>query len=144
MGRKALSPLRADCRAAQKPGVAGLWKGGERSFLKGRPMNSRCLAQAPYQARGAVLVFTVVTLIVLLGFAALTVDVGYLYNTRADLQDTADAAVLASVRMLPNTDDVRATAREIVSLNLPNDPNVLNESDLRLGNWDAENGLFIE
>jgi len=36
-----------------------------------------------------------VVLIVLIGFAALTVDVGTLYNTRADLQRTADAAALA-------------------------------------------------
>jgi len=45
--------------------------------------------------RGAVAVFTVVMLVVLLGFASLTLDVGVLYNTRADLQNAADAAALA-------------------------------------------------
>jgi hypothetical protein len=34
-------------------------------------------------------------LVVLLGFAALTIDVGAMYNTRADLQNAADAAALA-------------------------------------------------
>jgi hypothetical protein len=42
-----------------------------------------------------VVVLTLVTLVVLIGFAALTLDVGALYNTRADLQNAADAAALA-------------------------------------------------
>jgi hypothetical protein len=45
--------------------------------------------------RALVAVQVGVVLVVLLGFAALTVDVGTLYNTRADLQRTADAAALA-------------------------------------------------
>jgi len=45
--------------------------------------------------RGAVAVFTLVMLVALIGFAALTVDVGAMYNTRADLQTAADAAALA-------------------------------------------------
>lgn len=45
--------------------------------------------------RAVVVVQVAVLLVVLLGFAALTVDVGALYNTRADLQRTADAAALA-------------------------------------------------
>ncbi|MDO8629496.1 MAG: pilus assembly protein TadG-related protein, partial [Phycisphaerales bacterium] len=40
-------------------------------------------------------VLTLVMLVVLIGFASLTLDVGALYNTRADLQDAADAAALA-------------------------------------------------
>lgn len=46
--------------------------------------------------RRAVVVIQVgVMLVVLLGFAALTVDLGTLYNARGDLQRTADAAALA-------------------------------------------------
>lgn len=45
--------------------------------------------------RAAIAIQVGVVLIVLLGFAALTVDVGTLYNTRNDLQRTADAAALA-------------------------------------------------
>lgn len=41
------------------------------------------------------MVLTLVILVTLIGFAALTVDVGALYNTRADLQNAADAAALA-------------------------------------------------
>ncbi|MFQ5414436.1 MAG: VWA domain-containing protein [Phycisphaerae bacterium] len=54
----------------------------------------------PTRRRGAVAVLTAVTLVVLLGFAALTVDVGMLYNSRADLQQAADAAALAAAARL--------------------------------------------
>ncbi|MBI1825437.1 MAG: hypothetical protein HY287_05745 [Planctomycetes bacterium] len=49
--------------------------------------------------RGVVAVFTLVMLVVLLGFAALTVDVGAMYNTRADLQNAADAAAISGAQM---------------------------------------------
>ncbi len=45
--------------------------------------------------RGASLILVLVTLPVMLGMAALAVDVGAMYNTRTDLQRTADAAALA-------------------------------------------------
>lgn len=50
--------------------------------------------------RGAVAVFALVMLVVLLGFASLTIDVGTLYNARADLQNAADAAALAAASSL--------------------------------------------
>lgn len=50
--------------------------------------------------RGAVAAQVAVSLVVLLGFTALAVDVGYLYNVRAELQRTADAAALAAVNEL--------------------------------------------
>jgi len=56
---------------------------------------SNCLRIPSTRRRGVVAVLTLVMLFVLLGFAALTVDVGVLYNTRADLQNAADAAALA-------------------------------------------------
>lgn len=46
--------------------------------------------------RAVAAVFTLVTLFVLIGFAALTIDVGVMYNARADLQDAADAAALSA------------------------------------------------
>ena len=50
--------------------------------------------------RAAVAVQVAVLLTVLIGFAAMTVDVGVMYNTRADLQRTADAAALAAASRL--------------------------------------------
>ena len=50
--------------------------------------------------RGAVVVMVVVTLVVILSFAALTVDVGAMYNAKADLQRTADSSALAAASAL--------------------------------------------
>lgn len=77
-----------------------------------------------YRRRGAVVVLTLVTLTVLLGFAALTVDVGVMYNARAELQNAADAGAMAAALALMNTEYghdpvelAHATALEYVERN---------------------------
>jgi hypothetical protein len=45
--------------------------------------------------RGAIAVVTAVSLVILLGFAAIVIDVGMLYQKRAELQSGADASALA-------------------------------------------------
>ncbi len=57
-------------------------------------------------------------MVVLLGFAALTIDVGRLYNVKAELQNAADAAALAGASALADN-----SLRESVS----NDPQVIAE-----------------
>lgn len=54
----------------------------------------------PKKRRGVAVFLVVVLIPVLLGFAALTVDVGVLFNTRTDLQNAADAGVLAATNVL--------------------------------------------
>jgi hypothetical protein len=48
-----------------------------------------------------------VFLVVVLGFAALTIDIGAMYNVRADLQRTADAAALAGAAAYTTDDMMR-------------------------------------
>jgi len=48
------------------------------------------------QKRAATLILVVVTIPVMLGMAALTIDSGVLFSTRADLQHAADAAAMAA------------------------------------------------
>ncbi|UCE60833.1 MAG: VWA domain-containing protein [Phycisphaerales bacterium] len=55
--------------------------------------------------RTIVAVQVAVMLVVLTGFAALSVDVGAMYNAKADLQRTADAAALAPASRLAEWDD---------------------------------------
>ncbi len=50
--------------------------------------------------RGAVAAMVVVMMMTIVGFAAITVDVGMMYNARGDLQRTADAAALAAAALL--------------------------------------------
>lgn len=67
--------------------------------------------------RGIVAVQVAVLLVVLLGFAALTVDVGAMYNARNDLQRTADAAALAAAGRLSDWSqgDPMEAARTVAS-----------------------------
>ncbi len=58
------------------------------------------LDRNPARRRGAVVVFTAVSFTVLIGFAALAIDVGYAYSVQAQLQRTADAAALAGAVVL--------------------------------------------
>lgn len=59
--------------------------------------------------RGSITVMTVAALTVLFGFAALVIDVGFLYVNRAELVNIADAAALAGLQDLP-ADTVQAEA----------------------------------
>lgn len=72
--------------------------------------------------RGAVVVLIAVMLPVLIAFTALTVDVGVMYNARADLQRAADAAAISAAGLLSSRNGdpmslARHTAKEIVSRN---------------------------
>jgi len=71
---------------------------------------------------GQVTVLIALTLVVLLGLAALVVDGGLLYVTRQRLQDVADMAALAAGTVLAqraDTESVIETIEKTVSANLP-------------------------
>lgn len=98
-----------------------------------------------HRKRGAIAAWTVVSCTTLIGFAALTIDTGYLYNAQAELQSVADAAALAGAIELMNEQrlqgetelndmltSVRQNASYVAALN-----RVTNESvylDLNTGN----------
>ena len=63
-----------------------------RSTFRGECTSSR--------RRGAIVVQIALMLTAIAGFAALTIDVGAMYNAKADLQRTADAAALAGAAAL--------------------------------------------
>ncbi len=56
---------------------------------------SKTFRNSPYQRRGNVLAAVAVSGTVLFGFAALAIDMGMLYRTRAEAQRSADAGALA-------------------------------------------------
>ena len=74
--------------------------------------------------------------------AALCVDVGYMFNVRAQLQLTADAAAHAGTLQLPDEYKAFNTALEIARMNYPNHGTVLRRSDIYPGQWDPETGVF--
>lgn len=59
------------------------------------------------ERRGAAAVFTLVTSAVLVGFAALAIDVGMLYCAKAELQRAADAAAMAGASRLLDSDRLK-------------------------------------
>ena len=69
----------------------------------------------PQDERGQVIVLMVLMMVVLLGFAALVVDVGYAYYAHRSLQSSADAAALAGAQELPNATQAEIIARQYSS-----------------------------
>jgi Flp pilus assembly protein TadG len=69
----------------------------------------------PQDERGQVIVLMVLMMVVLLGFAALVVDVGYAYYAHRALQSSADAAALAGAQELPNATQAEIIARQYSS-----------------------------
>lgn len=59
---------------------------------------------APRRQHGAILVLTVLLLVILLGFAALALDLGRLYVLRTEMQNAADAAAMAAAAELDGSD----------------------------------------
>ncbi len=57
----------------------------------------------PRQQRGAVLILFGLSLVLLIGFAALVIDLGRTYVVRTELQNAADAAALAGAKQLDQT-----------------------------------------
>jgi hypothetical protein len=62
-----------------------------------------------HDERGQAFVLMVISLTVLLGMAALVIDVGHWYRSKRDLQSIADAAALAGAQALPE-DTAKAAA----------------------------------
>jgi Flp pilus assembly protein TadG len=67
--------------------------------------------------RGQSMAITVVFMVVLLGFAALVIDVGSWYRAHRAAQSTADAAALAGAQVLPDTQSASALATQYVNKN---------------------------
>jgi hypothetical protein len=84
-----------------------------------------------------------VMLVALLGFAALTVDTGYVFNVRAELQNTADAAALAGASGISiSQNEVLSRAHDcVVRQRGMAEPSVLDE-DIYIGRWDPQAQSF--
>ena len=75
--------------------------------MSGRQIRGRTLSE-----RGQMLILFVLGLGVLLGFVAMSVDVGLFLQQRRDLQNDADAAALAAAAYLPDASLATQKAQE--------------------------------
>ena len=89
--------------------------------------------------RGVVVVLVAVLLVAFFGLAALSVDIGMLYSTQAELQRSADAAALAAAAELGTTaaedpeEMVREAATHYASLNTALTADVGTDAEIILG-----------
>jgi hypothetical protein len=67
--------------------------------------------------RGQSMVLTVVFMVVLLGFAAMVIDVGSWYRAHRSVQATADASALAGAAVLPDTGSATTLANQYAAKN---------------------------
>jgi hypothetical protein len=104
--------------------------------------NRICLGE-----RGAVAVFVAVTLVALIGFTALAVDVGYLYGVKNELHNAADAGALAGAHELFDDDGnltvaaAIAEAERITPLNSTGKEAVAH-LPIETGHWSFINKVF--
>lgn len=66
---------------------------------------------------GQALIMVILAIVVLMGIAALVVDVGILYVEKANMQKAADAAALAGAQDLPNVSAAEITAKNYAEAN---------------------------
>lgn len=74
---------------------------------------------------GAIVVIVALAMVVILGFAALVIDVGRISLEKQELQNAIDAACLAGAQELPNTATAKVTAYHFIELNGYQDSDIL-------------------
>ena len=106
----------------------------------------------PSRRRGAVAVSVALMLVTILVFAALTIDVGYLFIVKGQLQNSADAAALAAAGQLINTDvpsqlkidaNLILDAQRYALLNHADQGTVVADRDFIVGHWDVVMMIFL-
>jgi Flp pilus assembly protein TadG len=96
--------------------------------------------------RGSILPLVGLCLMVVLGFAAIAIDLGQQAALRSELQATADATALAAASQLPNVTKARAKAKDYAEKNMPAATNgkVLDDDDIVFGTWYGNTRQFVE
>jgi hypothetical protein len=87
--------------------------------------------------RGQSLALVAVMLVGLLGVAALAIDLAYLYQVKGRLQGITDASALAAAQALPSEVDAKAVAQQYALQNDHHNGNIVDASDVVVGNWDG-------
>jgi hypothetical protein len=112
-------------------------------------MREREMLSKPSNQNGAVIILVAVSMFVLLGFAAVAIDIGHLVVARNELQNAADAGALAGAQVLYNDngtvidtgtnqvgyDAARANNSEKVPVDVNWNPGENVGSDVERGHW---------
>jgi Flp pilus assembly protein TadG len=95
--------------------------------------------------RGGILPLVGLSLTVILGFAALAIDLTQQRALDSQLEATADAAALAAASWLPNETKAREAALDYAESNMPHAQHgtVLEADDIVFGTWYEETRKFV-
>jgi Flp pilus assembly protein TadG len=107
--------------------------------------------------RGVTVIVVALAITMLIGFAALAVDIGYMLVAKNELQNTADAAALATARKLGKIYEgmsyadqqdydcssdlatIKQVAKDVALENRAAGENIaINDDDITVGTWDAQ------
>lgn len=101
--------------------------------------------------RGLALIWTVLTLLLMIAVSGLTIDLSYLYFTGAQLQDAADAASLAGAAAVTR-DPAAARSQSLriaaanyaagASVSIRSNPDNAPDGDVVIGRFDRQAGTF--
>jgi Flp pilus assembly protein TadG len=93
---------------------------------------------------GVIFIIVGLSVPLIFGAAAISVDIGQLLYIQTELQTAADAAALAATDAFDDEDEAKSIAVSYAELNMPVAENgdVLNPDDVILGNWDDDAGTF--
>jgi Flp pilus assembly protein TadG len=93
---------------------------------------------------GVVMIVLALSIPIIFGAAAVSVDIGQLMYIEAELQSAADAAALAATEALDDEDEAKSLAVTYAELNMPvsANGNILDSDDVILGNWDEDTDEF--
>lgn len=73
-----------------------------------------------FNNKGAISILIALSMVVLMGFAAISIDVGWMLYNKSRLQNATDAAALAGVReLLESEEEAKSVAEEYMVKNMP-------------------------
>ena len=95
--------------------------------------------------RGMAIVFTLVVMVVMLGFCSLAVDFAHVETTKTELRRAADAAARDAAANLSNgTSSARTAAKAMAANNLADNTSVvLQNSDIQFLNWTSNTSYTV-
>ena len=119
-------------------------------------MSIKHMAIAETKQQGSVILIVALCMFLFIGLAALAIDIGYLYTTRNELQNVADAAALAGARYLGNEysklepsemsghtftqNEVYLAVQDVAKQNKAANMSIsIENDDVKIGIWDPDN-----
>src|SRR5689334_22835464 len=110
--------------------------------------NSRPLSALSTSCRGVAFAHLAAVLVALIAICSLAVDLGRVLVARSELQAAADAAARHAVGMLgtgsPQGQVISSAVDAAGDNSADGQTGVLQRSDVELGRWDADAGVFLQ